>query len=203
MRARVVDLGHPFGQRLEHPAVVDFLEALAVGFVERDLADEQQQRRRILEGDVHADGAVAGAGAAGDEGGGRAAGELAAGLGHVHRAGFEAAGDEVQLLAHGVEAVEHVEKLSPGTANALVMPCATSASASTRPPGRDASLAPLALGSSMVALPDSLAIDTLRPPGFCVDPNGSFLGRGHSAAPPSSTLYQHFAELAYGPLPRL
>ena len=105
----IVDLGDPLGQRLEHPPVVDFLEAFAVGFRERDLADEQQQGGGILERHVYADGGVAGAGAAGDEGGGRAAGELAADLGHVHGAGLEAAGGEVQLLAHGIQPVEDVE----------------------------------------------------------------------------------------------
>ena len=65
---------------------------------------------RVLHGDVHADRAVAGAGAARDERRRGPAGQLAVGLGHVHRARLESAGDQLQLLAHVVEAVERVEK---------------------------------------------------------------------------------------------
>ena len=55
MRLAIVDLGDPFRQRAEHAAVVDFLETVAIGFLERDLADEQQHGRAVLHGDVHAD----------------------------------------------------------------------------------------------------------------------------------------------------
>ena len=105
----VVDLGHPFGERAEHAAVVDLLEAVAVRFLERDLADEEQHGRAVLLRDMDADAAVAGAGSAGDHGGGGAAGELAVGFGHVDRPGFEPAGDGVDLVADLIEAVEHVE----------------------------------------------------------------------------------------------
>ena len=40
--ARVVDLGDPLRDRLEHAAIVNFLKTLAIGFLEWDLADEQQ-----------------------------------------------------------------------------------------------------------------------------------------------------------------
>ena len=45
---RIVDLGRPFRHRAEHGAVVEFLERLALAHVARDLADEQDHRRRIL-----------------------------------------------------------------------------------------------------------------------------------------------------------
>ena len=51
---RIVDLGDPFGERAEHRAVVDLLERLALAHAARDLADEQDHRRRILLGDVDA-----------------------------------------------------------------------------------------------------------------------------------------------------
>ncbi len=51
---RVVDLGHPFGDRAEHRAIIDFLQRLALAHVARDLADEHDQRRRILARDVQA-----------------------------------------------------------------------------------------------------------------------------------------------------
>src|SRR3546814_4559251 len=55
----VIDLGHPLGELAEHAAVVDLLERLALGHVAPDLADEEDHRRRILEGDMDA-GAGAG-----------------------------------------------------------------------------------------------------------------------------------------------
>ena len=107
---RLVDLRDPFRDRGKHPPVVDFLECVAAGILMRDLADEQQHRRRVLHGDVDADRAVACAGTSGDEGSRRAAGELAVGLGHVDRARFESAGDQLQLLPHVVEAIQRVEE---------------------------------------------------------------------------------------------
>ena len=118
--ACVVDLRHPFRQRAEHPAVIDFLEAFAVGLGEGDLADEQQHRRAVLLGDVDADGAVAGARAACDHGRGAASGELAVGLGRVHRAGFEAAGDQAELIMHGIQPVQDVEIALAGDAEDVI-----------------------------------------------------------------------------------
>ena len=59
---------------------------------------------------MDADRAMAGAGTAGDHGGGGAAGQLAIGFGHVDRPGFKPAGHELQLLALVVHAVERVEE---------------------------------------------------------------------------------------------
>jgi hypothetical protein len=110
MRWRVVDLGDPFRQRREHLAVVDFLERVAPGVLVRDLANEQQHRRAVLHGDVHADRAVAGARPACDHRGGGPAFQFAIGLGHVDRAGLEPAGDQFQFVADFVQPIERVEK---------------------------------------------------------------------------------------------
>ena len=117
----VVDLRHPFGERAEHLAIIDLLERVAPGILMRDLADEQQQRRAVLHRDMHADRAMAGTGAARDHRRRRPTGQLAVGLGHVHRARLEPAGDQLQLLAHIVQPVEHVEEtISPGTREHVV-----------------------------------------------------------------------------------
>ena len=106
---RLVDLRHPLGERGEHLPVVHFLERIAAGVLVRDLADEQQQRRAVLHRDVHADRAMAGTRTARHHRRGGPALQLAERLGHVHRARLEAAGHQLQLLAHLVQAVEHVE----------------------------------------------------------------------------------------------
>ena len=58
-----VDLADPLREaeraRAEHLPVVDLLEGLAVALVARDLADEQDHRRRVLERGVQADRGVA------------------------------------------------------------------------------------------------------------------------------------------------
>ena len=61
--ARIVDLGDPLGELPEHAAVVDLLECLAIENVTAGLADEEQDRRRILEGGVDADRGMRRAGA--------------------------------------------------------------------------------------------------------------------------------------------
>jgi hypothetical protein len=59
----IVDLGDPLGEAeragAEHLPVVDLLERLAVALLARDLADEDDQRRRVLERGVDADRRVA------------------------------------------------------------------------------------------------------------------------------------------------
>ncbi len=52
--ARVVDPRRPFGDRREESGKVDFLKALAVLVGAVEVADEQDHRGRILEGDVDA-----------------------------------------------------------------------------------------------------------------------------------------------------
>ena len=61
---RIVDLGDPLGDVAEHLAVVDLLERLAAAHLARDLADQQDHRRRVLARDVDAVAGVGGAGAA-------------------------------------------------------------------------------------------------------------------------------------------
>ena len=116
----VVHLGDPLGEaeraRAEHLPVVDFLEGLAVALLACHLADEDDEGRRILEGGVDADRGVARAGAAGDEADTRPAAQLALRLGHVARTAFVAAGDEADLLAVLVEAVEGSEEALAGNA---------------------------------------------------------------------------------------
>src|SRR3954470_2097910 len=101
-----VDLRNPFGHLAVHPAVVDFLEGLALGEFVSDLADEHHHRRGILESGVHADCAVRGSRAARHEKHARLAGELAVRFGHVGGAALLAANHEFQLVAHVVQAVE-------------------------------------------------------------------------------------------------
>ena len=80
----VVDLGHPFCQRAEHGAVIDFLKGFAVAVAPCDLAHEQDHRRAVLPRDMHAGAGIGRAGATGDEGDPRAAGQLGRRFGH-HR----------------------------------------------------------------------------------------------------------------------
>ena len=74
---RIVDLGRPLGDRAEHRAVVELLERLALAHFTRDLADEQDHRRRILARDVQAGRRIGGARPAGDEADAGPAGRLA------------------------------------------------------------------------------------------------------------------------------
>lgn len=103
-----VDLRGPLGDRPEHLAVVDLLEALAVHRVARDLADEQDHRRGVLEGGVHADRGMAGAGTARHHRDARPAGELAVGLRHVRGARLVARIDQPDRRRI-VQRVEHLE----------------------------------------------------------------------------------------------
>ena len=106
----LVDLRHPLGERGEHLAVIDLLERIAAGVLMRDLPDEQQHWRAVLHCDVHADRAVAGTRSTRHHRGGRTALQLAVRLRHVHRAGLEPAGDQLQFLPDLVQPIEHVEK---------------------------------------------------------------------------------------------
>jgi hypothetical protein len=123
---RVVDLHHPLGHGAEDRAVVEFLEGLAAQRAARDLADEQQHRRRVLVRDVDAGGGVGGAGTARHEAHAGPAGELALGLGHHGRAAFLAAyrdvdGRVVQGVEHGQEAfARHAEELLHAVEDELV-----------------------------------------------------------------------------------
>ena len=102
---RIVDLRRPLRRLAEHAAVVDLLEGLAVGEPPRDLADEEDQRSRILKGRVDTDRRVRRAGPARDEGDARPPDELAVRIRHVRRAALVSARDQLHAIAHVVEFV--------------------------------------------------------------------------------------------------
>ena len=106
---RVVDLHHPLGHLAVHPAEVELLERPAPKKGARDLADEEDHRRRVLIGRVHADARVGRARTARNETDARPASEFAVGFGHVGGAAFLPAHDEADLLARVIERVEHGE----------------------------------------------------------------------------------------------
>ena len=110
-----IDLCHPFGERREHLAEIDLLKGLAVELMAGDLADENDHRRRILEGGVDADRGVAGAGTPGHEQYAGLAGQLAISLGHKGRTAFLAAGDEANF-GRVEQRVEHFEIAFAGDA---------------------------------------------------------------------------------------
>ena len=70
---RAIDLRHPLRDAAVHAGVVDFLKRLAILEVAADLADESDQRRRVLLRGVNADRSVRRARAARDEDDARAA----------------------------------------------------------------------------------------------------------------------------------
>ena len=91
---RVDDLLRPLAQRRERGAGVELLEGLAAELAARDLADQVEHRRGVLERGVHADRAVHRSGTPRDEAHARAAGELPVGGRHVRRARLVAGVDE-------------------------------------------------------------------------------------------------------------
>ena len=107
--ARVVHLRDPFGELAEHAPVVDLLECLAIEDVAAGLSDEEQERRRVLEGGVDAHRGVGRARASRDEGDAGAAGELSVGIRHVRGAAFVPADDDADLFLRVVEGVEKTE----------------------------------------------------------------------------------------------
>ncbi len=102
-----IDLRGPLRHAAVHPAIVDLLERLAIDEVAADLADEHDQRRRVLRRRVDADRGVRRAGSARDEGDAGAACQLAVRFGHVGGPAFLPADDEPQLVADVVERVQH------------------------------------------------------------------------------------------------
>ncbi len=112
-------LGHAIGaihvprslrDATEHARVVELLPGLAALEGAGNVADEQDQRRRVLPGGVHADGRLRRARATRDEADPGAAGELAVRLRRVRGSLLVAAGDEpdrrvVERVEHGQEAL--------------------------------------------------------------------------------------------------
>ncbi len=102
---RRVDLPRCLRDPPEDPRVVEFLPGLASAKRARDLADEEEHRRRVLAGGVHADRRLGRARPARDEADARPPRELADRFRRVRRALLVAAGDEPDRRV--VERVEH------------------------------------------------------------------------------------------------
>ena len=99
-----LDLRRQFGGRGEESAIIHLLERAPPHHRPLDLADEQDHRRRIVLGDMHAMRGVGRAGAAGDEADPRPSGEPPLGQRHHRRARFlPAHGDFDRRVVHGVE----------------------------------------------------------------------------------------------------
>ena len=107
---------HPLGEGPEHAPVIDLLEGLASGEGARNLADQEDHRRRVLKGRVHADRGVARPRSPGYQADARLAGELAVSLRHVGGAVLVAAGDEADGVAGVMEGVEHRQVALAGDA---------------------------------------------------------------------------------------
>ncbi len=108
---RALHLGRPLRHRPEHGRVVELLEGAAAEMRTRNLADEEDHRRRVLVCRVHGDGGVCRARPARDEADPRAARELPVRLGHVRRRRLVAARDEPDRRV--VERVEDREIALP------------------------------------------------------------------------------------------
>jgi hypothetical protein len=113
----LVDLGRPLAHGAEDGAVVEFLESLALAHRAVDLADEQNERSRILIGDMDAGRGVGGARPARDEADAGLAGELAGGLRHHAGAALGPADGDLQLGV--VQRVEHGEIALAGHAEGV------------------------------------------------------------------------------------
>ena len=103
----IVDLGRPLGHRAEDGAVVEFLEGLALAHALVDLADEEDQRGRVLVGDMDTGRGIGGAGTARHEADAGLAGELAGGF--RHHAGAALGPADGDLHRGVVQRVEHGE----------------------------------------------------------------------------------------------
>ena len=103
-----LDLGRPLRHRSEDCGVVELLKRLPPHLVARDLADEQDEGRAVLEGRVDAHRRVRCARATRDHAHAGPSGELAVGLGHVRRPTLVAAGDvaDRRCVDEGVEDLE-------------------------------------------------------------------------------------------------
>ena len=97
----------------EHVAVVDFLPRLAPHRIAGHLADEQNQRGRILAGGMHGNAGIGRAWATGDKADTRFAGELAVGLGHLGGSAFLSAHHQTDLLAHLVQGFDGRQEALP------------------------------------------------------------------------------------------
>jgi len=131
---RVLDSRSPFGDWRKEGGEIDLLEALAVAVAARDVADEEDHRGRILEGDVDAGAGVGCARAAGDEGNAGQAGHLPVGVRHVSDPALLSADDRLDL-GRVMKRVEHGEetlaRYSEDTVAALYLELVNEDSAAT------------------------------------------------------------------------
>ena len=118
----IINLGRPFGDGAKHGAVVDLLKGLPVGGVTGDLAHEQDHRRAVLLRDMHADGGMAGTGAAGDHADAGGAMQLAVGFGHICGTCLVAGVDQGKAVLHIMQRVQHLEVAFTGHAIGRVGP---------------------------------------------------------------------------------
>ena len=95
--ARILDAGRPFRDRAEEGGEVDLLEALALTVAASDIADEEDHRGRVLEGDVDAGAGVGRTRTSGHEGDAGPPGHLTVGIRHVGDAALLPADDRVDL----------------------------------------------------------------------------------------------------------
>ena len=95
--AGVLNPCRPFADRAEEGGKVDFLEALAVAVAAGDIADEEDHRSRVLEGDVHAGAGVGRSRPARDEGDSGTTGHLPVRVGHIGDAALLPADGKVDL----------------------------------------------------------------------------------------------------------
>ena len=114
-----IDLRHPFGERAEHAAEIDFLKRLAVDLMARHLADQHDHRRRILKCRVDADRRVARTRPARHQQHTGLAGQFAVGLRHKSGAPFLAAGHKPNFGCVE-QCVEHFEITFAGDAEGHV-----------------------------------------------------------------------------------
>jgi len=142
----IVDLGRPFRHRAKDGAVVELLEGLALAHAAVDLTNEEDQRGRVLIGDVDAGRGIGGAGAARHETDAGLAGELAGGFRHHAGAAFGAADGDlhrgvVQRVEHGeIALARHAEGVGGAVDQKLVdedLPASAISHAAALPrPGR-------------------------------------------------------------------
>ncbi len=104
----LVHLGRPLGERREHRAEIHLLERLAVAVAARDLAHEEDHRRRILPRHVHPGRGVGGPRPPGDEGDARPPGQLGRRLGHHRRRPLVSGRHHLDLVV--VQPVERGQK---------------------------------------------------------------------------------------------
>src|SRR3954451_23056182 len=107
---RALDLVDPLGNVAEHVAVVDLLPGLSAARVPADLADEDDERSRILPGSMDADAGIGGARTTGHEAHAGLPGQLAMRLGHVGRTALLPADHEADRVPRLVERLERRQK---------------------------------------------------------------------------------------------